>query len=256
MSRSILMLISGMLLSVCLQGQQETVDELINKALQAPTNERMVSEAVSALNKNPDRLDVVPLFQELFLKLTEKRPRQYLAFALLKVGRKDEIYFEELAQYARAAIASTAPVSVGYDKEGNAITDHLNPAFLRWCEDNHLALQDRKESVTPYGFDVLLLGQTKDRRAVPILRKALVVTNDGIVWSAVRGLAGMNDTDSIPLITSSLQRFPPNIAAGIASGLIEFDDPRVGPLLDHFVANIKWRQELEESIRKHKAQPH
>ena len=252
--RPVLILTSVMLMSRCLQGQQETVDELVAKALQAPTDERAVAEAVAALNRNPYRLDTVPSFQELFLKLTGKKPRQFLALALLKAGQKDEIYFEELARYARAAIASDAPESVEYDKEGNSIKDHLNPAFLRWCEDNQLLPQDCKQAVTPHGFDVLLLGQTKDRRAVPILRKALTVANGGIVWAAVQGLAGMNDTASIPLIASSIKRFPPKIAPLIAAAMVDFDDPRVGPLLDHFVTDTKWRQELDESIRKRKTQ--
>jgi HEAT repeat protein len=251
-SKSIAAPIFGLLLSVVLVGQQESVEELVAKALQNPADQGVVFHAVGALRKNPNPR-VIPAFQELFSKLEEKRSRQVLALGLLRIGQKDEAYFDELAKYARAAIASTAPLAIELDKDGNPITDHLNPAFVQWCNDNQLLLEPCKRTVSSYGIDVLLLAQAKDRRAVPLLRQALAVTDPAIVNGAVMGLAWLNDVESIPLIASNLRRSPPKLAALIAAAMVDFNDPRISPVLDRFVTDPAWRKDLAESTKQRQA---
>jgi HEAT repeat protein len=242
----ILILLGALALSLRLSGQQE-VGELVAKALQNPADEEVVMRAIVSL-KNPTAM--IPAYRELFTVLTEKRLRQRLALALLGAGQKDDAYFGELAKYAQAAVASVAPNPFEKTVDGSDIKDHVNPAFIRWCEDNHAQLSDCGKTVMEYGPDVVMLAYAKDPRAVPILRQALNTDNVGVIDSAVRGLAWLKDTDSIPLIAQNLRRFPPTLSALIASALADFDDPRAGPLLDRFVTDPRWRQELEDTIRK------
>ena len=64
----------------------------------------------------------------------------------------------------------------------------------------------------------------------------------------------LNDADSIPLIEAAIHRFRPKQQELIASELAQFDDPRVGPLLDEFIKDPKWRQQLDDDIRKRHAE--
>lgn len=246
----ILVLLGALGLSLCINGQQEA-DELVANALQHSTDEDIVMRAIASL-KNPAP-ETIPAFRELFTKLTQKRLRQRLALALLVAGQKDDTYFDELAKYAQAAIASTAPNPFEQSADGSDIKGKLNPAFIRWCEANHAQLPDCGKMVAEYAPDVLMLTYAKDSRAIPLLRQALTTDNVGIVKTAVHGLAWLKNTDSIPLIAQQLRRFPSTLSALIASALADFDDPRVGPLLDRFVTDPRWRQELEDTIRKRQA---
>jgi hypothetical protein len=99
-----------------------------------------------------------------------------------------------------------------------------------------------------------MLARAKDRRAIPVLRQALSVENHAIVEMAVRGLAWLNDTDSIPLVAQQLVRFRPKLAQSVAAAVAEFSDPRVGPILDRFVTDRKLRQEIEDTKRKPRGQ--
>jgi HEAT repeat protein len=158
------------------------------------------------------------------------------------------VYFDEIASYALASISSAMPPLYMYDTEGNDARDP-NPALVSWCTKNHREIAECMTAAMAAAAGVMLLGETKDSRAVPILRQALPSQNHEIVEFAVGGLVSLRDTDSIPLIAENVQRFPPKLAASIAAHLADFDDPRVGPLLDRFVTDPKQRKDLEEKIR-------
>jgi HEAT repeat protein len=243
--------LAGLTLGLPLRGQEETAEYLVAKALQNPVDEEAVTRAIASL-KGPNPV-TIPAYRKLFTELTEKKLRQRLALSLLAVGEKDDVYFGELAKYAQAAIASAAPNAFEQTADGSDIKSHINPAFIRWCEGNHAQLPDCAKTVAEYGVDVMMLAYAKDSRAIPMLRQALNTDNVAVVKSAVHGLAWLKDTDSIPLIAQQLRRFPPTLSALIASALADFDDPRVGPLLDRFITDQKWREELDESIRKRRA---
>jgi HEAT repeat protein len=193
--------------------------------------------------------------QKLFQNAVGKHSRQQVAIALLGHGEKDKIYLDELSKYVEAAIASSAPLPFEYDDQGNANKEHLNPAFVKWCEDNGQKPADCYTTVMGFGFDVFELAEARDRRAIPLLRECLASKNHSIVSMAVKGLARLKDTDSIPLIAANVKRFQPLLAQLIAAQLADFDDPRVSSLLDRFIINKKWRQELDEAIHKRQLQP-
>ncbi len=237
-----------------LPAQDETASEIIARALQNPTNGQAIARAIWTFNKNFEP-GLIPAFRELFQKVSDKQHRQHLAVSLMNHGQKDELYFNELARYAREAITTTAPLPFEYDKQGNEIKGQLTPAFKLWCETNGLELKVCLNKVADYPVDVMLLIAVEDPRAKPLLRQGLSATIHTTVEMAVKGLAELNDTESIPLIAANIQRFPPLLAESIAAAMADFDDPRIGPLLDRFVTDQKWREQINESIRKRRAQP-
>jgi HEAT repeat protein len=229
--------------------QEQPASEWVAAALENPTDEQTVFHAIAALRQNPSP-NVIASSRELFTKLTSKSVRQMLALVLIQAQQTDGLYFDELAKYARAAIAASAPPMFQFDEDGNELKDHIRPEFVAWCESNRLELGVCGQTVGLYALDVLLLAEAKDARALQLLRQGLSAADPGVVWCVAQGLGWLGNTASIPMIVASLQRFPPKVRELVASALAEFDDPRIGPLLDRFVPDPEWRKELDVKIRK------
>jgi len=242
------------LLAHCMLAQEPARSEMVTAALAKPNDEQVVAKVIRALNQNSDLGLITPLAQ-VFERSTAKRVRQFIALTLLLHGQSDEVYLNELLKFAREAITTTAPRPYEDDEQGNSIKGRRRMEFDQWCERNALQISRCLEMVGDHPLDVLWLAQAKDRRAIPVLRQGLSVENPVTVEMAVRGLAWLSDTDSIPLIATNLLRFRPQRAQAIAAAMADFDDTRVAPLLDRFVTNRKWRQELDEAIQKRRAAP-
>jgi hypothetical protein len=239
-----------------LWSQEPTGTELIARAIMNPNNESAVWEAIAYLNAPAGVVldaSVFPAYKELFGKMTERRQLQALAVALLKHGQKDDVYFETLAKYAGEAILADPPPPGEFDEKGNEITDQLSPRFVKWCEVKHLQRNPCLDLTYGFPFDVAELAAANDRRAIPIFRQGLRSLNHGMVAMSVLGLALLNDTDSIPLIATHMQRFPPRLAERIAENIADFDDPRIAPILDRFVRDKNHRLEIDGRRRLHQA---
>jgi HEAT repeat protein len=248
-----IVMIVAMFGSSRMQAQSRAVSEVVAAANANPNDLGVVGQVVAEFNRTADTTLWVAM-KELFGKASTRLVRQTLALALLQQGEKDEVYIDDLLKYAREAIDTTAPLPVEYDQQGNALKGHVAPAFERWCKSNGFELRECLDRVYAYPLDVLMLARAKDRRAIPLLRQALSVENHATAEMAVRGLAWLNDTDSIPLVAQQLVRFRPKLAQSVAAAVAEFSDPRVGPILDRFVTDRKLRQEINDTIRKPRGQ--
>jgi hypothetical protein len=255
-------ILTGLLAGTLAAGQgtssreRRAAQELVERALAAPTDANVVSEAIRALHVDTNPL-VIPRYRELFSTLSDDLPdgelgraKQMLALVLLNLGQRDDVYFEELARYARAAASGNAPAMFEYDAEGNENKSRKNPEYVSWCADHHLETGECFNAVRSFALDVMWLAQARDSRAIPILRQTLSNRESGMVSIAALWLAWLNDTASIPLIAASIQRFPPRLAGSIAANMADFKDPRIDPLLDRFVTDPQWRQELAEKRKK------
>lgn len=225
------------------------LETVISEAVASPNDGSKVGRVIAAFNRTSDTRAQLAL-KEVFAKSSEQRVRQTVARTLLQHGARDEAYLNELLKYAQIAINTTAPPSLEFDEKGELKKDHLSPAFERWCEENGLDRTECPKIEYERPLDVWLLAEAKDPRAIPLLRQGLGARNYLTVQVSVKGLAMLNDTDSIPVIAANLTRFHPKRAQLIAAAVAEFDDPRVGPILDRFVADPKWRRDIDESIRK------
>ncbi len=161
---------------------------------------------------------------------------QLLAFYLFEKGVQDQIYFDEIAKYAREAILARPPdvFAPGGDSVG-APRVMINPAFNRWCESRGLDFPACFRLMGTYRNSLIYLGGIRDSRATPILRDVLKMPDAGMVLLGVVGLAALNDSDSIPLIIQAGRRFPPEGAKAIAAGAIEYKDPRAEVIFDLFI---------------------
>jgi HEAT repeat protein len=82
---------------------------------------------------------------------------------------------------------------------------------------------------------VLQLATAGDPRGIPLLRRALRSRNYLIVTWAAKGLAQIQDKQSIPLIIAAAQRAPTGYPSLIAESLLYFDDAQAQSAVDTYM---------------------
>src|SRR5437879_3091394 len=92
-----------------LQAQTPAAD-FLSRALQNPSDERMVNQVVAAFHDTKDPAALASL-RELFQKVPEKSEQRSLAILLwVALRQKDDLYYNVLAKYAQEAVISDAPL--------------------------------------------------------------------------------------------------------------------------------------------------
>jgi HEAT repeat protein len=69
------------------------------------------------------------------------------------------------------------------------------------------------------------LAMTGDPRGLPLLRQAMRSSNFMIQAMAAKGLAKLQDKESVPSIIAACERAPSDVAPAIAEALAFIDDP-------------------------------
>jgi hypothetical protein len=159
-----------------------------------------------------------------------------VASALVTLGDTKDVYFQFLAKQTTLAIDSDMPEYLNYDAQGKNIPGPSRQ-FTDWAElHNHSGPAFEAEAIVELPAAVALLGRTGDRRAIPLLRRALLSPNYGIQAQGARGLAKLQDTDSIPLIVEACRRAPAGAAAAIAQeSLIYFRGGQAESAVEAFI---------------------
>jgi len=221
----------------------------------------------------------IPLLEAQFGPAKGPSLKAPIASVLVRLGDKDETYWDYVVTRATEAIdsdepsivpaspgpaspgpaspgpASPGPASPGLASPGQPGTPPLNPDFLAWAKAHNLSTGEAFEHVmyTTPGF-VIILGEIGDRRAIPLLRRALMSQNFSIQVAGAEGLAQIQDKNSVRLIIQACQRNP-NIGLAMAMfSLIYFDDPEAQRFVD---ANMPKdaADERRQYIHDHKAMP-
>ena len=226
-------------------GQLEPLSQVVEKALEDPGKEA-VEDVIRSLRRD-QYAQVTPQLRLLFDRLSNKADRQNLALKLLKRTGQSE-YFDEIAGYAQKVLTLGLPMSYVLGADGKPDRGNRNPAFDDWCLDRQIERSRCAQMVLDGGHDIALLAQTRDRRAIPLLRKALESEEPGIVVIATGGLAALKDTESIPQIAANLKRLPPDPLALTLIYLGDMDDPRVAPLIEAFVPDASRRRAILAEI--------
>jgi len=170
----------------------------------------------------------IPVLKEQFIKSQDPNTKMKIAAALVRLGEKDDSYWDYMAQQVTPVIESPDPRI--YDPEGKPVPEQLSPDYLKWAKDHNLPF----DPVYQLPVTVLLFGETGDPRGVPLLRRGLLSHNYFIQAVAARGLAQAQDKDSIPLIIEACQRSPEEGVPIIAKSLLYFEDPRAEAAFDRY----------------------
>jgi hypothetical protein len=180
-------------------------------------------------------VEAIPVLKEQFNRVEDQLVKAKIAAALLRMGDKDNRYWNFLVEFANPALQSDAPDYIGYDHEGKAVPGP-STEFQAWAKAHNFSDESElDESVRVASTGVIFLGWSRDLRAIPFLRKALLSPNHMIEIFGAMGLAEIGDKGSIPLIIEACKQAPAEPAAAIAESLVYFDDVTAQSAVDQFV---------------------
>jgi HEAT repeat protein len=205
-------------------------------------------------------VEAIPALEREFTKQKEFIDQARIAQVLVKLGDKNDFYWNFLIQLVTPILESNPPDFLIFDAQGKS-GPGPSPEFLRWIEAHPEA--DTKSSeftimeklVYIFPAEITLLGWTHDPRAIPILQRALQLNNTLIQFAAAKGLAELHDSPSVPLIILACHHAPAEAAANIATTLIDFDTPEAQRAFDTYVP-ADHAKILREAKSKAITQPH
>ena len=142
----------------------------------------------------------------------------------MKLGDKNEAYWDFLLQQAKLAIENDAP-SPRCFAPANCMSGH--PAeYVAWARAHNVTEGSQAEMELNWLLEERVQLVFDDPRGIPLLREALKSPNIDVVWAGADGLTRAHDKDSIPLIVEACKRVPAEEVRLIAHTLREFQrDP-------------------------------
>ena len=181
-------------------------------------------------------VQAIPALQQQFSKTADITLKGKLASALIRLGIKDDQYWDLLVTQATAAVQSDAPSFLKFDDKGQEARGQFPQEFTTWATAHHLSLdQAMQDQLVAYPAAVMNLGIIGDSRAIPLLRRALLSANFMVQTAGAQGLAKLQDKNSIALIIEACKRAPSASADIIAVPLIYFDDPEAQSAVNQYV---------------------
>ena len=200
----------------------------------------------------------IPTLKQEFAVTTDTWLKLVIAGALVRLGDRDAVYWDFLADEAKKALENDAPPFFILDSEGNVVPGQGQfPAeFVAWAKAHNLepavAAQDQIYEL-PRHF--VYLAETGDPRGRELLRMGLKSRNSMIQSFAVRGLAKLQDKESIPLIIEAAKTSPRYMTVQFGKSLLFFDDPQAQSAAETFISDKRRIEELRRLIREHGADP-
>jgi hypothetical protein len=248
------LLLSAVVLTLVGSGQtllpeRVPTDELIRRLKAEPADLTPASELAGRTGP-----DVIPALEEAFLAATRSgasnqaglRWSQIIAMALMEMGVKDQIYFDELAKYGRAVISANPPPQLVWDPDAAAEGARpgsgpggwrRSPEYDSWCQKRRLQGDACTQAITSFSSDIAMLAGSRDAQAVAILREILDLSNPTLVVVAVLKLGMLGDSAALPAIAAACARFSPREALLIGSAASTFESPAMRPALDKCVSD-------------------
>jgi hypothetical protein len=212
----------------------------------APTqSDQLATSIARAKSGNVDTYDVeiiaeagavqaIPSLEEQFGRTTDVSTKTEIANGLVRLGDKHNTYWNYLLEQATLAVDSDVPDALFSNPLGK--TADQNSELQAWAQAHNVSANTAAQSAL-YDLPgkVLELADTGDPRGIPLLRRALQSRNYMIAVWAAKGLAQIQDKNSIPLIIAACQGAPTGFASEIAKSLIWFDDPRAQTAVDTYM---------------------
>jgi hypothetical protein len=180
-------------------------------------------------------VEAIPVLREQFAAVKDPRLKAKTAGALILLGDKDDAEWKYLVEFATPAVESDTPNFMIVSPEGKMLPGP-SPEFITWAKAQNSDLQGlAQDAVYLLPSRIILLAWSRDPRAVPLLRKALLSTNYQIEIAAALGLAQIGDSSSVPFIVTACRKAPAEVASAMAEALIYFDDPEAQNAVDGFI---------------------
>jgi PBS lyase HEAT-like repeat len=208
-------------------------------------SDQLATSIARAKSGNVDTYDVeiiaeagavqaIPSLEEQFGRTTDVDTKTKIANGLVRLGDKHNTYWNYLLEQTTLAVDSDVPDALFSDPLGKTVDQ--NSELQAWAQAHNVSANTAAQSAL-YDLPgkVLELADTGDPRGIPLLRRALQSRNYMIAVWAAKGLAQIQDKNSIPLIIAACQGAPTGFASEIAKSLIWFDDPRAQTAVDTYM---------------------
>ena len=197
---------------------------------------------------NAGVVQAIPVLEEQFKRATDIDTKLSVASGLVKLKDRDDTYWNFLLEQATLAVDSDIPDSVFSESQGKAV---IQGSELKTWAGAHNASVTRAAQYARYDFPgkVLPLATTGDRRGIPLLRRALQARNYLIVAWGTKGLAEIQDKQSIPLIIAAVERAPSGYRSLLAESLVYFDDAQAQTAVDKYMPKDNATMDRQERAR-------
>jgi HEAT repeat protein len=216
------------------QATQNAPNELDSAIATARSKSSVVSPRDVVVIANAGAVQAIPALEEQFKRATDVDTKVSIASGLVKLKDHDDTYWNLLLEQATLAVDSNIPDSVFSESQGKATI--LGPELQAWADAHNVSVNTAGQYAR-YDFPgkVLQLAATGDPRGVPLLQRALQSRNYLIVAWAAKGLAQIQDKQSIPLIIAAVQKAPIGYNSVIAESLVYFDDAQAQSAVDTYI---------------------
>jgi hypothetical protein len=226
---------------------QENLDTLLSELARNPLTTGEGGDVLHRLERQPSNPRIIPALETAFDKATDKKTKQEVARTLVHIGGPDR-YYEYLAGFARAAVASDMPAPSNIGKDGNgAIT--TDPGFEAWAKDHGMDIKTALQAAM-YDLpeDVSFLAKARDKRANAIFRDGLNSRSPGVVTYSAEGLAYLQDLSAIPLVVAACERLHPSEVM-VAQQLAKFQNPEADRAMERFITSEVSRKNIRREAQ-------
>jgi len=183
----------------------------------------------------------IPVLEAYFARSHESDLRNEIASVLVSLGDEDPQFWNLILSQAQSALSEDAPDPFGMEGVSGHTSPCTSEAFLNWAKNRNLTHDEAcKEAMQGVPEKFRPLADAGDRRAIPVLQKALNAQNSLIQVMAAHGLVLTGDRDAITLVIEAIERAPQNQARHLADSLIEADDPRAESVVHQYMPDVNF----------------
>lgn len=224
-----------------------TPPDQLAKAIAALNAGDFLGEHIDAVYRAKAGAQVLPALEQQFKRATEADKKAQVAEALVRLGDKDDLYWNYLLAEATAVVDSAIPDPFFLEPNGTRNIRKFSLEIEAWGRAHNLDPNSAAIlALYEYPGKLFILGYTGDARGVPLLRRALRSSDSMIVTIAAKGLAQIHDKASIPFIIAAARSALAGLAPSIAESLVYFDNPDAQSTVDRYMTS-EYAKDLRES---------
>lgn len=195
---------------------------------------------------------ILPTLRIAFERARYNSTRQFLAAALVRLGDKNPRFFKYTAEAAARAVKSDLPLSLSAAARV-AESGRTPAALITWARVHRTDPQSALWVATvELPAAVEALGETADRRSLPILLQGLRSRNVFIVNEAALGLARFGDPKAVKAIIAACERVSADERPSVARALLYFETPQAQQAAEQLIANpellARWREQRRKGL--------
>ncbi len=126
------------------------------------------------------------------------------------------------------------------ESQGKVTSPSQSPELQAWADAHNISVNTAwRNAWFDIPFKVLQLATTGGPRGIPLLRRDLQARNHFMVSWAAKGLAQIQDKQSIPLIIAAAQKAPDGYNSLIAESLVYFDNSQAQSAVNTYMPKDK-----------------